>query len=140
MVDSQAPARTPGVVLFVAILNFLSAAAGYLVALVSLFVMVLGASAGVYEKITSELAHAQPPINLSFGVTFFFLMMLAMSAAFGSFFLAIGLGLLKRKRFAWYLQVAMSVLGLLGFPFGTIVNGLILALFFQTPVRSYYNV
>lgn len=140
MDETQATSRTPGVILFVSILNFLSAAAGYLVALIAVLIMVLGASAGVYDQITSQLAQAQPPISLSFGVTFFFLFVALIAAAFGTFFLVIGLGLLKRKRFAWYLQVAMSVLGLLGFPFGTIVNGLILAFFFQAPVRNYYNV
>lgn len=139
-IQMPAASRTPGVILFVAILNFLSAAAGYLVALISLLVMVLGASAGVYEQIASQLSQAQPPISLSFGVTFFFLLMMVLSAAFGTFFLAIGLGLLKRKRYAWYLQVAMSVIGLLGFPFGTIVNAVILAFFFQAPVRTYYDV
>ena len=139
-VISQAPGRTPGVILFVAILNFLSAAIGFIVALCSVLALALGASAGLYEQITHQLSQAQPPVNLSFGVTFFFMMILALGLAFGAFFLTIGLGLLKRKRYAWYLQVAMSVVGLLGFPFGTIVNGLILAFFFQSNVRNFFNI
>ena len=132
--------KTPGIILFVAILNFLSAAAGFLVAILSLLAMVLGASAGIYEHITNQLAQAQPPINLSFGMTFFFMLTLVLSAAFGAYFLLIGLGLLKKKRYAWYMQVAMSVLGLLGFPVGTIINGVILAFFFRSSIRSHFNV
>ena len=69
-----------------------------------------------------------------------FLVFFAVSFLFLLFFLFLGLGLLKGKRLAWYFQIAMSTIGILGFPIGTILNGAILVLFFQAPIRDYFKV
>ena len=67
-----------------------------------------------------------------------------------SFFLMLGIGLVRGKKFAWYLQIAVSTMGLLGLPLsvtgllllplGALLNVAILVLFFQNPVRSYFKV
>ena len=73
------------------------------------------------------------------------------AAALPIFFLMIGVGLLRGKRYGWYFQVAMSTFGLLGLPLsflsgtffvlpiGTILNILILVFFFQPSVRDHFK-
>ena len=132
--------RTPGIVLFVAILNFISAAFFMTLAMISLVAVVFGNVMGIYDVVSQQMTTVMKQPNFSYGVTVLFAAGLFMSLVFVAFFVAIGAGLLRRKKFAWYLQIAMSVIGLVGFPIGTLLNAAILVLFFQPAVREHFKV
>ncbi len=132
--------RTPGIVLFVAILNFISAAFFAILAMISLVAVVFGNVMGIYDVVNQQMTTVMKQPNFSYGLTVLFAVGLFMSLVFAAFFIVIGVGLLKRKKFAWYLQIAMSVIGLVGFPIGTILNAAILVLFFQPAVREHFRV
>ena len=132
--------QTPGVVIFVAILNFISVAFFLLLAAISIAALVFGNVMGVYDFVTRQMTQYSQTPNVSHGLTAIFVLALFFCLGFGAFFAAIGVGLLKRKKLAWYFQIAMSVLGLLGFPIGTALNAIVLIFFFQAPVRGYFKV
>ncbi len=132
--------KKPGVVIFVAVLNFLSVVFFLLSSIFSLVALVFGNVMGLSEWVTRAMTQFSPSPNFSYGITFIFGAIFAVCLFFFIFFLLIGIGLLKGSKLAWYLQIAMSVLGLLGFPIGTILNALILVFFFQAPVRDYFKV
>ena len=134
------PSKTPGIVIFVAVLNFLSAALFFIFSSLSLMVLIFGNVMGIYDFMTHQITRYYPSANLSLGFNFIFITFLAVSLVFLIFFLMIGLGLLKGRRLAWYFQIALSIMGLLGIPFGTILNVVILIFFFQAPVRDYFKV
>ena len=148
--------RTPGFVIFVAVLNFVSASFAVMGAGVSMLLLIFGNVWGVYGYMSRHMADwnqmsqhsplgpilpaAPDPANLTFGLNFLFGFILFLSLLFLAFFIAVSIGLLKGKRFAWYSQITMSVMGLIGFPVGTILNGIILVFFFQQPIRGYFKV
>ena len=133
--------RTPGIVIFVAVLNFLSSILFFLFTALSLAVLVFGNIMGIYEFVQSRISHFYTaPANFSLGVNVLFGIFLAVSVFFLFFFVLVGIGLLRGKKIAWYFQVALSVMGLLGFPFGTLLNVVILIFFFQSSVRDYFKV
>ena len=134
------PSRTPGIVIFVAVLNFLSSGVFFVLSVLSTVVLIFGNVMGIYDFVTRQITqHYQTP-NVSLGFNFVFAGFLVVSLVFMLFFVMVGVGLLKGKRLAWYFQVALSVMGLLGIPFGTILNIVILIFFFQSPVRDYFKV
>ena len=132
--------KTPGIVIFVAVLNFLSSGLFFIFSILSLVALVFGNVMGIYDFVTRQITQFTQPQSLSLGLNFVFGSFLLISLTFLAFFLFIGLGLLKGKKLAWYFQIAMSVLGLLGIPFGTILNVIILIFFFQPSVRDYFKV
>ncbi len=132
--------KTPGIVIFVAVLNFLATAFFVLLLGIAVTVLIFGNVMGIYEFVTRQITQLSPQANLSLGLNVLFGMLFAVSLFFALFYLWIGIGLLKARKIAWYFQVALSVIGLIGFPFGTILNTVILVLFFQSPVRSYFKV
>lgn len=132
--------RTPGIVIFVAILNFLSALFAFGLLLFSTALMVFGNFIGIYEFLTKQLTQFSTQTNISLGLNVLFGLMFASSLLFLVFYLFIGIGLLKGRKIAWFVQVAFSVMGLLGFPLGTILNTVILVLFFQAPVRDFFKI
>ena len=132
--------RTPGVVIFVAILNFISASFAGVLALISLMVLIFGNIMGVADIMARQLSQMQSQTNLTYGVNFIFMAIFIFSLVGVIFFLLMGLGLLKGKKYAWFTQLAMSIIGLAGFPVATLLNGIILVLFFQRPVRDYFKV
>ncbi len=143
--------KAPGIVILVAILNFLSAATfGFFMAL-SLAALIFGNVLGLADFVTTEMTRYATNPNFSYSLTLVFAFAALVLGGFFLFFLAIGIGLVKGKRFAWYFQIAMSVISLISFPvsavfnpfllpFGAILNVLILVLFFRTPVRDYFRV
>ena len=136
---TESATKTPGIVIFVAILNFLTTAVFFLLAAISVMGLLFGNIFGIYEYMTqrlSQYSHANPSVGLSL----LFIIFLAVSVTFLFCFLFLGIGLLKGRRLAWYFQIALSVLGLLSFPVGTLVNAVILVLFFQAPTRDYFKV
>ncbi|MBI4353460.1 MAG: hypothetical protein HY593_06025 [Candidatus Omnitrophica bacterium] len=132
--------RIPGSVIFVAILNFLSAALFLLLILGAIGALVFGNFVGVYEYFLRQVSERYPQINISFGLNFLFGLVLAVGLLFFTLFLFIGAGLLKGKRIAWYLQIVSSVLGLFNYPLGTVLSAAILVFFFQNSVRSFFKV
>lgn len=138
--DQATTPKTPGIVIFVAILNFISVSFLGLFSLFLLVALIFGNVMGVYDLAQQALTQYATTPNFSYGLTFLFAMALAVALAFVSFFILVGIGLLKGKKLAWYFQVAMSVIGLLGFPVGTLLNTVILVLFFQPTVRNFFKV
>ena len=132
--------RTPGIVIFVAVLNFISMAFFLFLSLISLVVLIFGNVMGIYDFVTRQIATLSPQTNLSIGFNIFFILMLIFGIIFLIFYLLMGIGLLRGKKYAWYFQVALSVVGLLAFPIGTILNGVILIFFFQPGIRSYFKI
>ncbi len=132
--------RTPGIVIFVAVLNFLSAGLFFLFSFLCLMFLVFGNILGLYDVVSKHIVQYYQPPNLSLGMNFVVISLLVICAMFMSFFFILGISLLKGRRMAWYFQIALSILGLLGIPFGTILNIVILIFFFQTPVRDYFEV
>ncbi len=143
--------KKPGIVIFVAILHFFSAAFFLFLSLFCVLALFFGAAWGIDDFFTRQVTHYAPSANFSYGLTFVFIAALTVFLCFLLFFLSIGIGLLKGKKFAWYLQVAFSTLGLLslplGFlwsmfvlPIGSIFNIVVLVFFFQARVRNYFKV
>ena len=138
---SQETPRTPGVVIFTAVLNFIAAFFAFLAAGVSVAGIFFGNAMGIAEKINRQLSeYSIPSVNLSSGLTFFFVLLFVLCLTMAITSLIVGRGLLKGKKWTWYVQVASSVIGLLGFPFWTLMNAVLLFLFFQKPVRDYFKV
>ena len=135
-----ASSKTPGIVIFVAILNFISVAFFLFLSAIALVALIFGNVMGIYDAVSKQMAQFSATPNFSYGVTLIFGAALVVCLALMVYFLFIGLGLLRAKRTAWYLQIAMSILGLLGFPIGTVLNALILVFFFQAPVRDHFKV
>ena len=144
--------KKPGIVIFVAVLHFFSVALFCFLSLFCVLAMLFGAAWGIDDYFTRQMSQFSPP-NFSFGITLIFGTALFVFVCFGAFFLSMALGLLKGKKFAWYLQVAFSTLGLLSFPLGffwamaipvlpmgSVLNIVILIFFFRPRVREYFQV
>ena len=132
--------NTPGIVIFVAVLNFIGSFFLFIASVFCLAVLVFGNIMGAYDFVTKQITQYSGQPNLSMGLNFIIGMLLLVCLAFALFYLLIGVGLLKGKKLAWYFQIAMSTLGLLSFPFGTIISLLILVSFFQKNVRTHFKV
>ena len=148
---SMGTVKKPGIVIFVSIFHFFSAAFFLLLSLFCILAVFFGAAWGMDQYFTRQVAQVAPTANFSYGLTFIFGAALFVFLCFFSFFLTVGIGLLKGRKFAWYLQVACSTLGLLslplGFlwsllilPIGAIFNIVILISFFRPRVRAYFKV
>ena len=142
--------KKPGIVIFVAVLHFFSVAFFTGLSLFCVLAMLFGAAWGIDDYFTRQMAQFSPP-NFSYGLTLIFGVALFVFVCFAAFFLTVALGLLKGKKFAWYLQIVFSTLGLLSFPlglvwsivvlpFGSVLNIVILIFFFQSRVRDYFKV
>ena len=144
-------ARKPGIVIFAAVLNFFSAGIFFMTAAFTALAMVFGAAWGFDEYVTQQMSRLSTNPNFSYGLTLIFGVATGVLVFLAAFFLLIGLGLLRGKKYAWYLQVAMSTLGLLSLPvsllagptmlpLGSVLNIVILVLFFQKHVRSFFRI
>ena len=142
--------KRPGIVIFAAVLHFFKVALFGFLSLFCVFAMIFGASLGFDQYFREQMAHISPP-NFSYGLAVIFGLALTVFVIFTGTFLAVGIGLLKGKRYAWYMQIALSTLAILSLPLsmmwsftllplGAVMNIVILALFFRSPVRSYFKV
>ena len=144
--------KKPGIVIFVAVLHFFTAAFFSFLSLTCVLAMLFGAAWGIDDYVTRQMSQFSAP-NLSFGITLIFSAALFVFVGFAAFFMAVAFGLLKGKKFVWYIQVAFSTLGLLslpmGFfwtlaipvlPMGSILNIIILIFFFRPPAREFFKV
>ena len=142
--------KKPGIVIFVAILHSLSAALFVLLSFFCILAMLFGAAWGIDDYFTRQMPQVAPP-NFSYGLAVIFGAALFVFACFSAFFIVMVAGLLKAKKFAWYLQVTASMLALLSFPLGmlwslavlplgALLNVVILVFFFQPRVRGFFRV
>ena len=150
-ISVEAP-KKPGMVIFVAILHFFSSSIFAFLSLFCVLAMFFGAAWGIDDFFTKQVTQVAPAANFSYGLTLIFGAALVVFLGFLTFFLTLGIGLLSGKKFAWYLQVAFSTLGLLSLPLGllgaaffvlplgAIFNIVILVLFFQPRIRNYFKV
>ncbi len=149
-IESGTP-RKPGVVIFVAILNFFSVALFFALSAFMALAIVFGAAWGVDTYVSQQMSQYAPNPNFSYGLTWVFGLGAAVCLGIALFFLSIAVGLLAGKKYAWYLQVAMSTLSLLGLPLslltaafvlplGAVLNIVILVFFFQHRVRDHFKV
>ena len=143
-------AKRPGIVIFAAVLQFFSVVFFGFLSLGCLAAIALGSVMGMDNYFTQQASRFTPP-NGSYGLTLFFAVGLFVLLCFVGFFLSLAIGLLKGKKFAWYFQIAFSTLSLLGLPLGvlwavpflplgSLLNILILVLFFRPRVRAYFKV
>jgi hypothetical protein len=141
----------PAIVIIAAILNFLSTVTFLALAAFSALAIVYGAVWGLDEVVSRQMSQFAPSPNYSYGLAAVFGVATAVLLAFAVFFLVIGVGLLRGRKYGWYLQVAMSILGLvslpLGFvtgalalPIGALLNIVILVMFFQARVRAHFGI
>ena len=148
--ESAATGKTPGVVIFVAVLHFLSAAFFAFSSLLCVLMMLFGSTWGMDHYVTEQVSRFSPA-NASFGLASFLAVALFFLLLFLAFFLTLAIGLLKGKKFAWYLQIAFSTLGLLSLsvaflwaipalPLGSILNIVILFFFFRPRIRQHFKV
>ncbi len=131
--------RKPTVVVVVAILQFLSAATFFLISLFSILGLIFGASWNMDQMVGKMMTQYTTDPNMSFGVTVFFGVLLVICLITAILFLLLGIGLLKGSKVSWYIQIALSILGLLAFPIGTIINGVVLFFFFKRDIRDFYR-
>jgi hypothetical protein len=144
-VDNSRPAR-PGIVIFAAVTHFFGVALFGFLSLFCVLAMAFGAAWGVDQYFREQMSQA----NLSYGMAVIFILALSVFLTFTAFFLVLALGLLKGKRYAWYMQVALSTLSLLSLPLGlmgafvmplgAVLNIVILAMFFRPRVRGFFKV
>ncbi|MCG3176162.1 MAG: hypothetical protein MOGMAGMI_01103 [Candidatus Omnitrophica bacterium] len=73
------------------------------------------------------------------GVGFVLFGVMCVSWTMAVCFAFVGVGLIRRAKIAWYAQIAMSVVGLLGFPVYTILNACLLVLLFRPATRDYFG-
>ncbi len=142
--------RKPGIVILVAIPNFLFAAFFLMWASFMALAIVFGAVWGVDAYVSQQISQYAPNPNLTYGLVWLFGGVAAVCLVGAMYFILLGAGLLGGKKYAWYLQVATSTIGLLGLPLsvtgifllplGAILNIIILVLFFQPRVRDYFKV
>ena len=143
--------RTPGVVIFAAVLNFFSTVVFFMTSAFMVLAMLFGAAWGIDDYFTQQMSRYAANPNFSYGLIVIFGVATGVFLVLGLFFLLVGTGLLRGKKYAWFLQVAMSTFGLLtlpvGFmtgalmlPFGSVLNIVILVLFFRSRVRSFFEI
>ncbi|MBI3316298.1 MAG: hypothetical protein HYZ87_04920 [Candidatus Omnitrophica bacterium] len=132
--------KKPGIVLFAAILNFISAAFMLLVSAVAATVLIFGNAVGFYDFAVRQVTQWQAGAPALLGLNVIFGILLGVSAGFMVFYMVIGVGLLKGKKIAWYFQIVLSLFGLLGFPLATVLNLVILIFFFRSSVRDFFKV
>jgi hypothetical protein len=146
--------KKPGIVIFVAILQFFSSSLFFFLSLGSGLAILFGAAWGLDQYVTQQVSTYAPNPNFSYGLAVFFGVMSVLFLAISTFFLVVGIGLLNGRKYAWYLQIFMSVLSTLGLlslpvsmvsgvfilPVNSLLHLAILILFFRDRVRSYFGV
>lgn len=132
--------KKPGIVIFTAVLNYVAVVVYALVAVFSLLVLVMGTGFQLYQKLSQQIHQYYPEVDLTGVVGVVFGVVLFLSLFSIAFHVWLALGLLSGKKSCWYTQVVMSVIGLISFPIGTVLNIVILIFFFQPLIREYFKV
>ena len=149
------PPRTPGIVIFAAVLNFASAAAWFAGVLFSVLFLLLGNAVEVTQKFLTELKRVyinvstqvhwttnQPVTDADYAALFnsVFVVMALFCLAFVLYHVTTGVGLLRARRYGWFMQLVSAVIGLAFFPYGTVLSIVIFVTFFQSAVRDFFKV
>ena len=132
--------KKPGIVIFVSILNFFSAALWFFGSIFFIMALIFGNAISFYQKITSQLQERLMTQNLSFGLNAVLSFFFVFSLCFAVYHLLLGIGLQKGKGAAWYVQIVTAIIGLILIPYGTVISLVILIFFFQPNVRNYFKV
>lgn len=132
--------KTPGIGLFCAILNFIWAAMLFVGAFGTGLAIVVGSVAGFYNTIHDRMARMGSDVVLTMSANALVGMLFMLCLLGGLVFLMTGIGLVRGKRYAFFMQIVLSVLGLFGFPIWTIINLAVIYAFFRPNVREFYKV
>ena len=147
--------RTPGMVIFAAILNFASAAAWFAGVLFSVLFLFLGNAIEVYQKFLEELKRIyldvssrvswtvnQPVTDADYVALFnvFFGVLALFCLFFVIYHMVTGVGLLRARKTAWFMQLVAAVIGIAFIPYGTVISVVIFVTFFQSSVRDFFKV
>jgi hypothetical protein len=137
-----APVRTPAVVILAAVLNFIAATTGFAVFFLSLAALFISGAFQFADFIATRVAEisASTNVGVTYGINFILVLLGVLGFAASAYFVFLGIGLLKGWKAAWYGQIVMSVIGLTGFPVGTVLNAVILFLLFRRNTRGYFGV
>ena len=149
--EIPAKPRTPGIVIFAAVLSFFSTVIFYMTSVFMVLAMLFGAAWGTDAYFQQQMSRFATNPNFSYGLIVIFGVATGVFLVLGTFFLIIGIGLLRGKKYAWFLQVALSTFGLLSLPFGimtgaymlplgSVLNIVILVMFFRPRVREYFRI
>jgi len=130
----------PGSVIFVAILNFISAACALSISFLLGLILVFGNLIGLKDYAADRAVEFAPSINWPTAMNLFVGFFTTVSFLLGLGYLFLGIGLLSGKGWSWYVQIALAVIGLLFPPIGTIVSLFVLAFFFQSETRTFFKV
>lgn len=139
-ISASPAAPKPAFIIIAAILNFIMCGWLFIAVMFSGFVLLFGNLFGLIEFLSSRLTQTYPQMHLSIGLNVFMTLFFAITFCFFIFFLWLGIGLLRGHKLAWYFQVGLSILGMIGFPVGTVINVIILIFFFQPYIRNYFKV
>jgi len=142
-------------VIFAAILNFVSAAAWAAGALFSFLFLFLGNAIAVYQKLATELKRVyidvstriswtanQPITDADYAALFntFFVVIALFCLFFVITHMVTGIGLLRARKYAWIMQLVTAVIGLGFLPYGTVISVVILVTFFQRNIRDFFKI
>lgn len=134
------PRRLPGTVIFVAVLNFVLAFLSFSVAGVWGALLLFGRMMRIQHGAAARMDQVIPEVDWLFGLNVLFILMFVTGVLFFLYFLVLGMGLLRGKALAWYFEIATCILGLFLVPLGTALSIVILVLFFQGPIRDFFNI
>lgn len=131
-------ARKPGVVIFAAVINFITATLWIGLTILLALGMILGNAVGLLADAAGALSAQAAALTTVGGYAVLFTL-LCLTMTMAACFVFVGIGLLRGSRIAWYLQIVFSVIGLLGFPVHTILNACLLVLLFRPATREYFG-
>lgn len=137
-VTSGTSSRKPGVAIFAAVLNFITATLWIGLTILLALGMVLGNTIGVFADATRTLSTGAAAVTTVWGYAILFAV-LCLTLTLAACFVFVGIGLLRGSKVAWYAQIVLSVVGLLGFPVYTILNACLLVLLFRPATRDYFG-
>ncbi len=132
--------RKPGIVIFVAILNFISSVFWFLGVLLGAFFLAFGQAVDLFQRTVTQINQTFTSAGVTMGMTVVSAVVLVTCLVFSIFHLFVAVGLLGGRRLAWYFQLVSCTFGLLFLPYGTILSAVILIFFFQSSVRDYFKV
>ncbi|MCZ6697287.1 MAG: hypothetical protein O7A63_12190 [Acidobacteria bacterium] len=111
----------PGVVTLLAVLNLIGGVAGCLGS-IAMFFMPTAVASG-------EMPDGAPMIMA---------VVAGVMVLFSVIYLVCGIGLWKMKSYGRTMQLVLSFVGLLGFPIGTVVSGLIIWYLFKPEIKAQF--
>ena len=137
--SEERPTSRPGIVIFVAVLNFLSSLFYFAAAVLIILIVLFGKVLALQDAFIDRMQRSIPEIHWSLGFHMVILVVIMVVLIMGIIHLFMGIGLMKGNALAWYFQIAISVIGLAVAPLGTVLSVVIIIFFFQEPTRRYFK-